>query len=384
MSEAIKHIPAFIEVPDDSIKADRREIDTVPTAPLFGDVAVGRRGGPTRVLRRMAKRFSRLLLTEKLFDVDPAVLRQQVAFYSSPRLQKKPEAFFRPPSEAPIIQSELCEMRVDGEVLDLSFERSFEPINSAYSNELDTHVLNNVVRARYWKHREKSRGTIIAIHGWLLGRSRLSEATLAPEEFYQNGFDVVLYELPLHGRRAAATESGFTFPSADLSRTNEGFAQAIYELRQLRTYLLETGAQSVGVLGMSLGGYIASLWSGLDELDFAICVSPLVKMAPFVQSILRKASLVSDRALVLKKEVQNTNLSRVYALHAPLNYDCRVAPERRLIVSCKNDRIVPRVHAEALSSHWGGTPILWTAGGHFNVLNKNNTVELIISRLFPD
>jgi hypothetical protein len=384
VSEAIKQISVFIETAGESLASDSVQSDCGKDDSLRRDPQRSCRSNSSKFLRRIAKRFSRLLLTENLFDVDLAILRQQIAFYNSPALVKNPESFFRPPNESASILSELHETRADGEVLDLSFARTFEPMNSAYSDELAAHQPNNTVRARYWRHSAKPRGTIISIHGWLLGSSRLSDATLAPEEFYQQGFDVVLYELPLHGRRANVAERGITFPCADLSRTNEGFGQAIYELRQLRTYLLESGAQSIGVLGMSLGGYVASLWSGLDDLDFVICVSPLVKMAPFVKSILRKASIVSDQALNLKKAVQTTNLSRVYAMHSPLSYECRVAAERRLIVSCKHDRILPKGHTEALCSHWGGDTVLWAAGGHFNVLNKNNTVQRIISRLFPD
>ncbi len=376
MSEAIKPFPALLEGPGETLPGDQT---VVP-----GGAAGSQRAKSVKFLRRVAKRFSKLLLSDSLFEMDPAVLRHQIAFYSSPALLKTPESFFRAPEDAPRVEKLLCEQREGGDVFDLSFKRSYQPINSSYTEELEAHEANNVVRARYWKHKEKSKGTLIAVHGWLLGRSRLSEATLAPEQFYEQGFDVVIYELPLHGRRASAAEGGATFPCANLSRTNEGFGQAIYELRQLRSYLLDSGVENIGVMGMSLGGYVASLWSCLDELDFVICISPLVKMAPFVKSILRKASIVSDKALAVKKAAQGTNLERVYAVHSPLRYACKVAPEKRVIVSSRHDQIVPRVHSDALCSHWGGDAMIWASGGHFNVLNKNRTVQRIIKRLFPE
>src|SRR5690606_33705729 len=102
--------------------------------------------------------------------------------------------------------------------------------------------------------------------------------------FYRNGFDIVLVELPFHGRRRAE-QTATLFPSTDFVVTNEAIAQAISDVRELQLYLTSMGVKTVGAMGMSLGAYVASLWASLDPLAFCIPIVPLVSMADLAWSI---------------------------------------------------------------------------------------------------
>src|SRR6185369_2176308 len=87
----------------------------------------------------------------------------------------------------------------------------------------------------------------------------------------------LLYVLPYHGLRAphGPWRSGEPFFDLDMVRTNEAFAQAIYELRALIRYLRTRQTGPVGAFGMSLGGYTTALLATVEpELARADRICP--------------------------------------------------------------------------------------------------------------
>src|SRR5258708_6261513 len=70
------------------------------------------------------------------------------------------------------------------------------------------------------------------------------------------------------------------FPGNDPRFGNEGFRQAVADLRVLMTLLRERGAPSVGIMGMSLGGYASALLATVQrDLAFAVPMIPLASLA---------------------------------------------------------------------------------------------------------
>ncbi len=200
----------------------------------------------------------------------------------------------------------------------------------------------------------------------------MNALTLMPGFFYRLGLDVILYELPYHGRRRPAQAgTDLLFPSGNLPLTNEAFAQSIFELRALRAWIAqETNSNKVGAIGMSLGGYTAALWAGLDRLDFVIPVVPFVSLPDFVHSVATELSssleLSSPRLL-----------EQIYRVHSPLRFRPKVSRAGRLIIAARDDRILPPTHALALSNHWDQTEILWLEGGHLDQL----TASIALNRI---
>src|SRR5947199_382710 len=83
----------------------------------------------------------------------------------------------------------------------------------------------------------------------------------------------LLAVLPFHGLRtpAAVRFSGALFPTANVFRTNEAFAHALADLRALIAWLRNRGTPEIGLMGMSLGGYLTALTASCEpELGFAI------------------------------------------------------------------------------------------------------------------
>ena len=128
---------------------------------------------------------------------------------------------------------------------------------------------------------------MLCVHGYAGGHLWLETLAFDARRFYRAGVDVVLYVLPYHGRRMppGAHRSGGPFFDVDLVRTNEAFAQTIYELRALLRWLRASGTGPVGAFGMSLGGYTTALLASVEpELAFAVPMIPLTSLPDMMWS----------------------------------------------------------------------------------------------------
>lgn len=320
-----------------------------------------------RVLAFLAKKFARLKIPKASVDSDIEVIRQQVAFY---RNLPDQHSFFHPPQELATVELSAPHQLKHGEVLDLTFKSKFEPIYQPFHAEFQNYQQNKTVYARMWRHPPgESLGQVIAIHGWFMGDQRINAVTLVPGFFFRLGLDVVLYELPHHGRRADANNSGPLFPSIHVARTNETMAQAIFELRTIAAWLKAEHPETprLGVVGVSLGGYAAALWTGLDKLDFSIPIVPLVSMGDLAWKLLKENGTEHPRLL----DAVNLDLLRAaYQVHCPLHYQAQTAPERRMIIASHGDSIIPAEQPSALWEHWGKPRIHWLEGGHLEQLSQ--------------
>jgi pimeloyl-ACP methyl ester carboxylesterase len=291
-----------------------------------------------------------------------AGLRERLAeardFYADPRFIAEPGAFFAEPSPLRARERRLAALR-DGELIDLRFETDFVPAYAGAQLALDRRGL-----ALWWRHREPGHPVMLCVHGYAGGHLWLERLAFDARRFYGAGVDVVLYVLPYHGARAPAGSgrSGEGFFDMDLVRTNEAFAQAIYELRALLRYCRSRESGPVGAFGMSLGGYTTALLATVEpELAFAVPMIPLASLADMMWS-----GNESDPRLQRAAE-HGWNLAALRDMtrvHAPLSRAPVVPHERRLIIAALGDRICPPAHADVLWRHWGQPRIHWYPGGH--------------------
>ena len=265
----------------------------------------------------------------------------------------------------------------DGVIEDLVFQSSYVPLTGRVRETFDRHPENRSVHARWWRHTAGAAATLVGIHGWNMGDQRLNSLAFLPGIFYRLGLDVVLFELPFHGRRRRASSgeagNGVLFPNTDLALTNEAMFQAIADLRELHGVLSSCGANNVGAIGMSLGGYVASVWAGVAELAFCIPVVPLVSMADLAWRI------VSGRPELGAQEAGVTAdlLTAVFNPHSPLQNPLRTPVARSLIVASKLDHIVPPEHPQALWEHWGRPQITWVEEGHDALFHRSSAFRSV-------
>jgi pimeloyl-ACP methyl ester carboxylesterase len=257
-------------------------------------------------------------------------------------------------------------------VTDLSFESLYRPTLATYRAEHARYQANLTAHARWWRRTsERVAPTVILLHGWSQGPFWMVERMLERAAWHAAGFDVAALELPFHGQRAPAPAddddralgpaSGLYFPSPHIARTNEGFGQAIADLRQLGRELRARGAPAIGVAGVSLGGYVAALWASLDDdLAFALTLAPAVELAALMATHGRGAAAWRRAAAA---GVDADLLADAFACHAPRTRAPRLPPQRLFVIAGRGDQITGGAQAEQLARHQG-TEVRWFAGGH--------------------
>ena len=334
-----------------------------------------------RALQWVARRFVNFHQTQRIGDIDIDAIRRAADFYAGSRFDARPEDFFLPLSKAPIDYSaNLLHGLGDGDIYDLEFASQYRAQYPGYAKTYEGFSENRRVFARYWKHREPARATMIAIHGWTMGDQRLNSLAFLPGVFYRMGLDVVLFELPFHGRRRPSGNamSGELFPSTDMIRTNEAMAQSISDLRALRNVLEQEGSTNFGCIGMSLGAYVGALWSGLDPLQFSIQFVPMVSMSDAAWRLLASRPDIEQLKIDgLSEEL----LWEVYAIHSPLRFPPQIAPERAFIVAGIGDQIVSSRQPRLLWEHWGEPRFQLFPGGHGAHLKRSVVFEEVQSFL---
>jgi len=282
------------------------------------------------------------------------------------------DGFFAPPHAIAPGHRPVRKLGAEGEVVDLSWHSSFTPLDSEVSERYLSARENAVAVARHFR-RGQPRPVVILIHGYMAGPFVFEERVWPIGRLSRAGFDVVLFTLPFHGSRARVGYGRVPeFPGYDPRINVEGFRQAVLDLQNLIDWLLAQGHPRVGAIGMSLGGYTASLLATVEpRLDFVVPLVPLSSLADFAREQ-GSLSPVPDEAAA-----QHALLEGIYRRVNPVARPALVAAERCLVVAAKADRVTPAAHARRLSVHLRA-PLHSFYGGHLLQLGRAEAFERVI------
>ena len=180
---------------------------------------------------------------------------------------------------------------------------------------------NNVVRAQHWRHDDGPHPTLCLIHGFMGSPYLLNGLWMSLPWFYRSGYDVLLYTLPFHGRRAEKHSpfSGFGYFANGLTGFAEAMAQAVHDFRSIVDYLQFTGVQKIALTGISLGGYTTALIAAVEErIDAVIPNVPVVS----IEAELEEWFPASKLFTVGRKlgQISLDDFVAASAYHSPLNY----------------------------------------------------------------
>jgi pimeloyl-ACP methyl ester carboxylesterase len=297
-----------------------------------------------------------------------------------------PSAFFPTPELPQVTVTGQSEGPLGIRVAELAYPSTYEPFFAPARPLHDAAIENHTAHARWWTSGD-GRPTIVLLHGWGGGSHWVTARAFAVPYWLRHGFDVAAFVLPFHGARAPAVRqlgrSGALFPSPNPLRTNEGFGQAIHDLRALAMWLRAHGASAVGAMGMSLGGYTTSLWAsvaGPDDaggLDFAVAMIPAVSMA---RLFWRHGEHNATRRKAADAGITEDLLADAFAVHAPTTRPVRLPAARLAVIAGRGDRITPPEQAETLAQHWGVAP-LWFDGGHLAQVGRAEALRTVRRQL---
>ncbi len=330
----------------------------------------------SKALTWVADKIERFVSFDHIYDFETGRLKHWIDFYSQQKFIERPEKFFTIRRRVPKVKETTLHKLDDGEVLEISYNSNYMVKCKEYEEEFLSYKNNRKVRARYWRHTEKPKATMIALHGWTMDDQRLNALAFLPGYFYRMGLDVILIELPFHGQRVCKDSAGrrISFPAPHIARTNEGLGQAISDLRRLRNYLDSVGRGTVGCIGMSLGGYIASLWASLDPLEFCIPIVPVADMAGLAWDM---GAERSEFQALKDAGLTESDLRKVFSIHSPLTHPLKLEIHRTMIIAGLADHIVPPKHPKMLWEHWGEPEAHWLSGGHLVHLRETKAIKKI-------
>jgi len=313
-------------------------------------------------------------------------VRRTAEFYTSAPFIEQPRRFF-PFLDGPIEVPKALAHRRDGGSgaagrFAIRFESPYRALNPAAAERLHAFTENRVVRAQWSMHDcKRARTVAVALHGFAMGSPRADQAMLLAPGLYEAGLDIVMMTFPLHGKRGPAGSrlSGAAFIQPDLGIINEAMAQALHDLAALIAWLRSRGVERIGLIGLSLGGYLAALAAELlDDLDFVV---PMAAPASFgdlaYDFMVHSAHFRGNRAAVLDRD----ELDSFFRVHCPLAHPAPVSNGRLMLVRGEGDRIVPRSHTDRLAAHWAGPRLHVAPAGHLVPIGRSETTDAVVSFL---
>ncbi len=216
-----------------------------------------------------------------------------------------------------------------------------------------SHEANHTVHA--WVSRAPGRdhnSWLVCGHGFGMGSSpSMDLRAFRTQQLHRQGINVVVPVLPLHGLRASGRVRGEDLMTIDLVDSMHGMAQATWDLRRVIRWVRESqGAQSVGLMGYSLGALVASVVAANEE-DLACVIAgiPVVSLPDlFRRHSLPHIAREADAHGVLGEAADDT-----HRVVSPLAMDSKVSPERRYIFAGLADRMSTFGQARLLWEHWG-------------------------------
>ncbi|ART70829.1 alpha/beta hydrolase [Mycobacterium dioxanotrophicus] len=214
---------------------------------------------------------------------------------------------------------------------------------------------NDTVSVRVLRREESRAPWVICLHGFGMGASRFDLAVLWASYLHSKlGFNVALPVSPLHGTRRAPSDGELL--SLDLTAMLHGITQSVWDVRRLVSWIRGNTDAPVGVYGVSLGGFLATLLAGLEPLDAVAAALPFTD----VLGLLQHHGPPSDY-----REVIGSAAARdTFRVTSPLELPPVIAPERLSLFAARADRLIPIEQSRALAQAWRGGHVQWFNAGH--------------------
>lgn len=299
--------------------------------------------------------------------------RTSLEFYADLAARHDPAASFPAPTVTPTVSSRpanpvaeyVSHSQGRGNVHNISFQSSFEPVNPVMRAQWKRLERNNTVWAQHWRHDDGPRPTLCVIHGFMGSAYLFNGLFFSLPWFYRTGYDVLLYTLPFHGRRAekGSPFSGYGFFAQGMAGFAETMGQAVHDFRSVLDWLRHTGVERIALTGMSLGGYTSALVASVDDrLEAVIPNVPVVTPESAFDDWWPANQLVSLSRRFSR--ISRADSAAASAYHCALNYRPLVPRDRRLIITGLGDRLAPPDQAEALWKHWDRCALHWFPGNH--------------------
>ena len=306
--------------------------------------------------------------------------RERLRFYAEYADRANPdEVFVRPPAGVFVREERpgwcgVSTVRVPSRRL--SFESPFTPLHPDLTESYARHGRNRRAHALHLVHEDGPRPTIVFLHGFALDAYTVNAWAFSLPWLHAKGWNVLLVTLPFHGARAEWWHpfSGYGSFADGLAHANEAMLQSVSDVRVWIDYLFAHGAPTVGVSGLSLGGYLTAVLASVDErLAFAIPNSPVVLPIDMAMEWQPTGGLL--RLAMAREDVTLAELRHATALHGPLTYPPKLTGDRLMVIGGAGDRFTSPRFVHLLHKHWAGSHLHWFPGNHVLHLDQRSYLK---------
>ena len=235
----------------------------------------------------------------------------------------------------------------------------------------------HVAHAFVLRHRDP-RPWVVALHGygtgepydlWWMGSAAMHQ---------ELGVNVMNVVLPRHGPRSRVAIDD-RFPGIDPVVNVFGFAQAIWDIRRAITWARTQGEGPIGVYGISLGGYVASLLAGVEPgLACAVAGIPVVDFGELIGTHMARYQGDDDAVVRFVRSDASVALNR---LVSPLGHAPLVPHDARFMYAAVGDRMATASQAVKLWRHWEEPKTLWVQGSHIGAPMTRRTRRFVFDAL---
>jgi hypothetical protein len=299
-------------------------------------------------------------------NIDWKRYADDIDFYHEQGYVANPETFFGRPARSPDFRVESQSPYMSGSYQVISFSSLYEPRNPSVRERYRSYPENSTGYLIRWVHGDRPRKTVLCSHGFMMGSPREAERMFKIRKLFSMGLDVALCIHPFHWKRIAGPRSArrIYLTLGDTAFTNECVAHSIFDLESSFLMLQKSGVNEIGLIGASLGGYIAGLYAGLSRQPafVAMMVPALSFLRPISPDVLyRKSPFDNDWRIRARQATE---------FHSPLNFRPQIPADDILVVASRGDRICPFDPVEKLSAQWGLSNFHWRTGGHWLVFDN--------------
>ena len=126
------------------------------------------------------------------------------------------------------------------------------------------------------------------------------------------------------------------------------------------------GIEDVGLIGGSMGGYIATLTAAVEpELKMLYALAPPIRMTDQMDQVPLGRYMVQG---LEQQNVPENALGRLQELVDPAGMEPALATHRMRFIAGRNDLFVPAFHMERLERNWSGVQVHWHSWGHITLI----------------
>ncbi len=214
---------------------------------------------------------------------------------------------------------------------------------------------------------ENKKASIVMVHGLYEDNREIYSFLL--KELNSKGYDVYLMTLPFHYDRTPASGffSGEFFWSADVSRTQTAYKQAVYELYQFYNYLERDSVLPVFVAGFSMGGAVTlTLLSFFSEIKALWVMNP-----PFcLYDVVCDSPLFSTiRNNFIDNGYCDHDIKNVFLPLEPQNAEESLIDTDRICMAYSAyDQVIQNCHYRTFREKWNLSHVVEYKAGHLNML----------------